>query len=159
MEQKIQQPSLLRIVQSDFIALLALGFPAVVWVIYIATAYFGLFPDLRGRDPLSGADAPFFLYLGIVTMVVGVPLFIWRVRSFQALFSQGAQVMGRITTVSFFRDRGRVEYTYTYQGKTYSGYNAIMKTARTQALQPDIEVILILDRNNPKRALIRDLYV
>jgi len=158
-EQKTRQPSLLRIIQSDYTALFALGFPAVAWVMYIAIAYFGFFPGLRGRDPLTGADAPFFLYLGIITTLVGVPIFIWRVRSFQTLFAQGVQVTGRITSVSFFRDRGRVEYTYTYEGETYNGGNAIMKTGRTQALQPDTEVVLIVDRSNPKRALIRDLYV
>ena len=158
MEQKSRQLPLLRVAQTDYIAFLALGFPGVIWVIYIAVAYFGFFPDLRGREPLTGAAAPFFLRLGIITTLVGVPLFIWRVRSFQALFAQGAQVAGRITSISFFRDRGRIEYTYTWEGKTYKGYNAVMKTKRTQALEPGTEVILIVDKNHPQRALIRDLY-
>ena len=34
-----------------------------------------------------------------------------------------------------------------------------LKTGRTKALQPGDEVMLIVDRDNPKRALIRDLYV
>lgn len=159
MEQTTRLPSPFRIAQTDYVAFLALAFPAVFWVIHIATAYFGFFPDLRGREPLTEAAAPFFRHLGIITTLVGVPLFVWRVRSFQALFAQGVPVMGRMTSVSFFRDRGRVEYTYAYEGRTYNGYHVVMKTKRTQALRPDTEVMLIVDRSNPKRALIRDVYV
>ncbi|TEU11420.1 MAG: DUF3592 domain-containing protein [Anaerolineales bacterium] len=159
MGQEIRQPSPLRIIQSDYVALLAALFPIVSWVMYVATAYFGFFPGLRGRDPLTGADAPFFLYLGIITTLIGIPLLVWRIRSFQAMFTRGVEVPGRITNISFYRDRGRVEYAYTYQGQTYQGGNAVRKTGRTKALQPGGEVVLIVDRDNPKRALIRDLYV
>lgn len=159
MERNIQKPSVLRIIQSDYTALFAVAFPVIAWVIYVATAYFGFFPGLRGRDPLTGASAPFFFYLGLVTTLIGVPVFIWRVRSFQALFARGVEVPGRVASISFYRDRGRVEYAYTYEGNTYQGGNAIMKTGRTKALQPGDEVVLIVDKDNPKRALIRDLYV
>jgi len=153
------QPSLLGIIQLDTVALLALLFPLVIWGIYIATTYFGFFPGLGGRDPLTGADAPLFLYLGLIATVVGIPLLLWRVRSFQSMFRRGIQVRGRITDVSFYRDRGRVEYSYTYEGQTYAGGNAVQKTGRSEALQPGGEVTLLVDPEKPQRAVIRDLYV
>jgi hypothetical protein len=154
-----RQPPVLRIVQSDYIALLAVLAPVVAWGMYIATAYFGFFPGLRGDDPLTGADAPFFLYAGVAVTLIAIPLLTVRVRSFQSLFRRGVELPGRITDISFYRDRGRIEYTYSYQGQTYQGANAIQKTGRAQALQPGAEVTLLVDPDKPDRALIRDLYV
>jgi hypothetical protein len=154
------RPSPFRVLQSDFIALGSILFPAVMWGMYIVIAYFGFFPGFRGHDPIQGSEgAPAFLYLGIITTLIGVPLFVWRWRSFQSVFARGRVVTGRIASVSFSRDRGRVEYSYEYSGQRYHGGNAIMKTKRTKALQEGDEVELIVDPENPKRALIRDLYV
>src|SRR5437016_2431693 len=136
-----RKPSVLRIIQSDYVALIALGFPAVMWVMYVAIAYFGFFPGLRGHESIQGSEsAPLFLTLAVVSTLMGIPLLVWRIRSFQAAFARNVEVQGRITNISFFRDRGRVEYTYDYSGQTYHGGNAVMKTGRTRSLQEGEEV-------------------
>ena len=153
------KPSIVRIIQSDYIALLGILFPLVSLIMYIAVAYFGFFPGFRGRDPIQGTEgAPLFFNLFVIGLVVGIPALVWRFRTIQKVFINGAEVTGKIESISFFRDRGNVVYSYQYDGKPYSGGNAIMKTARTKALSPGMEVILIVDKSNPKRALIRDLY-
>lgn len=159
MAQDTSRPSMFRIVQSDYLTGLSILVVVVFWGMYVAIAYFGFFPGLRGRSPLTGSDAPFFLDLSIIATLIAVPLIIWRIHSFHSIFVRGVEVTGRITSISFFRDRGRVEYTYVYQGKSYESGNAIHKTGRTKTLQPDSEITLVVDRENPKRALIRDLYV
>lgn len=159
MGKDTQKPSVTRIILSDFTTALAMLIILVPWIMYIATAYFGFFPSLRGRDPLTGSDAPFFQNLGIIATLIGIPLLVWRVRSFQALFARGVEVPGRITNVWFHRDRGRIEYEYTYQDKKYSSGNAVMKSGRTNKFRNGDELVLIVDPENPKRALIRELYI
>ena len=156
---KKPKPSLIRIIQSDFIAMLGALAPAVFLVAYIAVAYFGFLPGFRGHDPIQGTEgAPFFLYGFIVTLILGIPAVIWRFKSIHTVFATGTEVVGKIENVYFRRDRGNVVYRYEYQGKPYSGVNAIMKNARTQSLAPGMEIVLIVDKNDPGRALIRDLY-
>ena len=154
------KPSLVRIIQSDYLALLGILVPSVSLIMYVCVAYFGYFPGLRGRDPIQGTEgAPLFFYLFIIGFVIGLPLSIWRVRSIQKMFANSVEVTGQITDLSFFRDRGRVEYSYIYQGQNYSGGNAIMKTGKTLQLRPGSQILLLVNPNEPKRALIRDLYV
>ena len=159
MKKVSMQPSIFRIIQSDYTAGLTVIVPLVVWGMYIATEYFGFFPGLGGRNPLTGEDASFFLLLGIITTLICIPLLIWRVRSFQIIFSRGIEVSCHITNMRFNRGRGRVEYTYTYQGQTYQAGNGVFKTKRTKAIPQGDEVVLMVDQDNPKRSLIRDIYL
>jgi hypothetical protein len=154
------KPSLVRIIQSDYIAMLGVLAPVVFLAGYIAIAYFGFLPGFRGHDPIQGTEgAPFFLYGFIVTLVLGIPAVIWRFKTIQNVFANGTEVPGKIEEVYFRRDRGNVVYRYEYQGKAYSGANAIMKNSRTQSLAPGREIALIVSKDDPGRALIRDLYI
>src|SRR5687767_6816879 len=108
--------SVVRIIQSDYLALLGVLVPVVSLIMYICVAYFGYFPGFRGRDPIQGTEgAPLFFYMLIVGLVVGLPLAFWRIRAIQQMFEKSVEVVGQVTNVSFYRDRGRVEYSYTYQ--------------------------------------------
>jgi hypothetical protein len=159
MENKAK-PSIIRIIQSDYLALIGVLVPLVSLIMYISVAYFGYFPGFRGRDPIQGTEgAPVFFYLFIIGLVLGLPLAFWRIRAIQQLFSKGMEVIGQITNISFYRDRGRVEYSYSHAGQAYSGGNAIMKTRKTQQLRPGNQIVLLVNPDEPKRALIRDLYV
>lgn len=159
MSEQKRLPTVISILQTDYAALLAMLAPAVLWVMYVATAYFGFFPGLRGRDPLGYSDAPFFFYGAIVATIVGIPILVSRVRALRALYSRGVEVTGRVTNVWFVRDRGRVEYAYEYQGQVYQSGRAIPKSRRTEGLKPGFDVTLIVDPLKPERALIRDLYI
>ena len=142
MEQKTSQPSIISILRTDYTALLSIAVPVVFWALF-----------------LLGTRALFFFYLGIIATLVGIPIFVWRIHSIKTIFSRGIEITCRITKIWLYRDRGRVEYTYTYQGQTYNGGNAIQKTERTKMLQPGLEVPLIIDSENPKRAIVKELYV
>lgn len=160
MERTNLRPSTIRIIQTDYLAMVATLAPIVFLIAYIAISYFGFLPGLRGHDPIRKEEgAPFFLYGTIVTLLAGVPVMLWRVQSVKKTFANGVEVPGQITGVRFYRDRGRVEFTYSYQGQIFSGGSAVMKTRRTEGLAPGIEAVLVVDKNNPKRALIRDLYI
>lgn len=78
MEQKKKHLSLVRVVQSDFVAFAAVATPIVIWAIYITIAYFGYFPGFRRHEAVGSEAAPFFLYASLVTTLIGLPLFPWR---------------------------------------------------------------------------------
>src|SRR4030095_7883572 len=150
------KPSIVRIIQSDYLALLGILVPVVSLILYISVAYFGYFPGLRGHDPIQGSDgAPLFFYLFIGGLVIGVPLAIWRIRTIQQMFSTGIEVTGQIKDIFFHRDRGTVQYSYKYQGQEFLSGNAIMKTSQTQKLRPGDQVVLLINPEEPRRALIR----
>ncbi len=161
MAEARRRPSLVRIILSDYIAFLAVLFPLVFWGIFIATAFFGGAPALRGRggrDPIPPEAAPFFLYASLIVTLLGVAILIWRIRSFQSVFTRGVSVPGRILRVSLARDRGRVEYQYSYQDQTYRAAHAVHKAGRARALRPNDAVTVVVDPENPRRAFIHDLY-
>ena len=148
------QPSFVSIVKNDYIALLAFATPLLFWGLCIANNVFGFSFSRRG----TGMPPEAFLYLAIGGTVLGIALLAWRFHSFQQVFANGENTFGRITSVSFFKDRGRIEYSYSLKGQTYQSGNAIMKNEKTQSFREGDEVELVVDRSNPKRAFIKTLY-
>jgi hypothetical protein len=153
------KPSIVRIIQSDYIATLALLFPLVFLGMYVVIAVFGFIPGLGGRDPIMADGSPFFFWGTIIAALIGLPLAYWRVKIVRDVFKRGVEVPGVVLDVKFFRDRGSVSYQYPYDGQTLLGFNAIAKTKRTAALRKDAPVVLIVDKENPAKAFVRDLYV
>lgn len=153
------QISFVSVIKNDYGAFMGLIMPFVVWGIFIATNVFGFSFSRRGRSvPADGSD-PIFLYIALGGTVLGIALLVWRVRSFQQVFANGKIAVGRITNISFFKDRGRIEYSYGVNGQTYQSGNAIMKNRKTRSFQDGDEIELIIDSSNPKRAFVKALYV
>jgi hypothetical protein len=152
------QPSFFRIVKNDYGALLGLAFPVALWGLFIATNVFGFSLSRReGELPADSSDST-ILYIAIVGTVLGIALLVWRVYTIQQFFANGERTFGRITNVAFFNDRGRIEYSYQMNGHPYQSGNAIMKNQKTQSFRNGDEIELIVDRSNPKRAFIKELY-
>lgn len=160
MESRVEKPSLFRIITIDRFSFMTLAAPIVVWGLFGALSYFGFLPDLRwGRDPLTRESIPIMLNMAIIATGLAIPLFVWRVWTVWSTLTRGIEVPGQIVEVLFFRDRGRVEYTYTFEGHAHRRGNGIMRTKRTKALKPNNEVVLRAHPRHPKRAYIRDLYL
>jgi hypothetical protein len=144
-----KQPSLTKIITIDFAAFAAFIFPLVMW---------GLYLFLYLTQKLKPGEYVFPALIALITLAA-VGVLVWRVRLFNTIYDDGIEIPAVISNIQFFRDRGRVEYVYTYQGQKYLSGNAIHKVRQTQALQIGAEVVLMVDRNNPKRAFISDLYI
>lgn len=142
-----RSPSVVRVVQIDYLCLLACLFPLVFWGAYVV---------LRITEASGFAG---FLYVALAGTVVGAIALAWRYRTIAAVFTGGYEVPAVITSVWFFRGRGRVEYVYTFQNKKYVSGNAVQKTKRTRTLAQGDNVTLMIDTLNPRRAFIRDLYL
>ena len=144
----VRTPSLWRIIQNDYVAHMAFLFPIVFWGLYV---FFVL--------SRQGDGSQFFLYAAPLATVIAAAVVIWRYRIFSRVFSDGLEAPGIVSSAAFFRGRGRIECTYTYQGQKLISGNAIHETNRSRDFEQGTEVTLVVDRNNPKRAFIRDLYL
>ncbi len=141
------RPSLLRVISVDYPALLAAMFPVVFWV---WTAYY----FYAGSDSLQ-----FFVLVSAGITLVAIPFLFWRYRNISSVFEEGVESPGRIMAINFFRGRGRLDYAYTFQGQKLVSGNAINRTRQTRDLRVGQEVTLLIDRNNPKRAFVKEIYL
>jgi len=144
-----KQPSLVKIITIDYAAFMALLFPIITWGIYMVLV---VLQKVKTTDFSLLA-----IYTGITIVAVGVMG--WRIQVFNSVFNDDIEVPAIISNVFFFRDRGRIDYVYTYQGQKYASGNTVHKVKQTRSLLVGEQVIVMLDRNNPKRAYIRNLYL
>ncbi len=144
-----RQPSLIKILTIDYVAFIAFLFPIVLWGFYIVLTILQ-----KVKIPEFVLPATF-----AAITVVAIGILVWRVQVVNAVFNDGSEIPATISNVFFFRDRGRVDYVYTYQGQKYISGNAVHKVKQTESLYIGQQVILMVDPNNPKRAFIRDLYI
>ena len=142
-----ERPSLFRVISVDYVSLLSILFPVIFWV---WTAY-GFYTE--------DDSSQFFMLLSTGISIVAIPLFFWRYRSIASIFEDGLEAAGTITGINFFRGRGRVEYAYTFQGQKYSSGNAVNRTQHTRDLKAGQKVTVLVDRNNPKRAFVKEIYL
>ena len=140
-------PAIGRIIWTDYTTFLA----TLSIVIILGVFLYDRFIQRLGISQ----ELPYFLG-GIV--IVAIPVILWRIRLIASTFEFGWDVEDNILDVSFFRDRGRVTYTYTVQGERYQSGNAIMKNKSTRLLQSGQKVTIVAQRDNPKVAFIRELY-
>jgi hypothetical protein len=143
-----QLPSIWRIIDIDYIATVAALAPVVGWFLY-------LFFNLIGRDN----SGQLYLTIALAASVIGLIVLALRVLAIRRLFENGQTIPGKIEYVYFNRDRGTVRFTYIYQGEEYRTNSAIHRCSRTLALQAGAPVRVVVEQNNPKYALIRDLFL
>jgi hypothetical protein len=141
-----RRPTFLRVVQTDYTAFVSFLFPVVFW------GFTAILFALQKLEPIFG-------YVAAVISVLGILVFVWRYNTLTSVFEDGLETKGIVTGVFFFRDRGRLEYIYVIEGKKLKSGNAVNKTKRTQSFPQGTEVMLVVDRNNLKRAFIQDLYL
>ncbi|MBN2393808.1 MAG: hypothetical protein JXR84_23955 [Anaerolineae bacterium] len=142
-----KRPLLLRVIQNDYVALIAFLFPIVFWAFYA----FDMF--------LGGDSWPAFIFIVLAVTVTGFAVLIWRYWLILSVFTQGIEVSGTISRISFFRDRGRVDFIYTWYEEKYASGMAVVKTKRTSALREGQVIDLMVDSGRPRNAFIRDLFL
>jgi hypothetical protein len=142
------RPSLPRIVQVDYLAYLAVSSPVIFWIVFILIAL--LRPDGPRDLALIGA---------VVVTVGGMIVLLWRALTIRAVFGNGMEVPATVKNVAFARDRARIDFTYTHQGKPHTAQNNVRKASRTGSLKSGDRVTVVVDRNNLTRAFIRDFYL
>ena len=144
---KSQSPSLFRVISTDYPSFLSVLFPIVF-------GSFSLYFFLTSNDALR-----LFLLLAVGAIILGIPYLVQRYRTISSVFADGIEAQGTVTKMFFFRGRGRIEYSYTVQGKKQTSSNAINKNSRTRGLKVGETVTVVVDRNDPKLAFIKEIYL
>src|SRR5690349_21678251 len=139
-----------RILKNDYFSLLMLIAAVVPWIL-VAVAASGLLRTKQGQ-PIPAESAYFGAAAAAVLTVLMVPLSIWRVASIKRVVQTGTSCAGRITHISFHKDRGRVDYVYAFDGKEHQSGNGIWKNSKTQSLREGDQVELIVDPARPAYA-------
>jgi hypothetical protein len=138
-------PSIIKILLVDYAVFVCAMAPIVFWSMYF------IFIGEPGKLNLP-------VLFGLISFACLVVVS-WRIVLFLTIFSDNQQVNATITRIYFFRDRGCIEYTFDYMGQKYLGGNAVMKCKWTKDYVSGQPVVVLVDRNHPQRAFIRDLYV
>lgn len=140
--------SLRRILINDYLAFLGWAIPLMLWIVYLISVFVGRY----------GATS-FFSYLALAATLAGPIVLLLRVIYFRWMFAQGIEAPGKISEVSFTQDRGRVIYNYIHAGAEYRSANTLHRSADTRALRTGQNVTIMVDPRDPKRGLVKDLYI
>lgn len=133
----------------DYVALLCVVVPLANWGVFVALAV-GWVP----ADNDAARMQSFFLVLAIVSSLIGLPLLFWRLRVMIRLVRLGVPVSATVSHVWFSRDRGRIDFSYTYQGESFSTGVALSRTETTEGIRVGQRIEVLIDPANPKRAIV-----
>ena len=92
-------------------------------------------------------------------ILVALGILVWRLTTIFNLFNDGQEATATITDISFYRDRGRVAYIFMFQNEKYLNSNAVMKHGKSRMLQVGEQKIVLVNRDNPKKSILKDLYL
>jgi hypothetical protein len=156
----LDRPSHVQMLKNDYWSFLAIIFPPIFVIISLGILVFG-FPEKDGKE-LSVVETRFanviIVSVSLLIAIVSTTFLYRRLKSIRRIFAAGEFVVGIVNFIDFDKDRGRIEYAYIYNQQDFQGGSAVMKNLKTKDFQLGDEVILMVDPNKPKRALIQDLY-
>lgn len=152
------KPSLLKIIATDLWAGLCIIFPIAIWGVYFDTS-FGIISRSRSGNASASESSSFFLILASVLTILGILGLMWRINFFTQLVLKGERVKGQITEIYFRKGHGRIEFIYYYQGSEYNSGSAVRKTRTTKSFRKGQEIGLLIDPDNPRKAIIEKLYI
>lgn len=142
-----KRPSILRIIDSDYAAALALLMPFLFWLLFGMLSVLRLF------------DLQILRYLVIGLTAGSLMLLAWRCWLIRRIFTEGVETLGEIRQVWFYRERGQLAVTFIWEKRPVQINSMIPKNDYTKTLQEGQQVPLMVDRDQPKRAFLRDLYL
>jgi hypothetical protein len=141
-----KQPNIIKIFWNDYWAFIS----AVFCIVAIGFYFYDIFVATNS----SG-----FMWVAIGMFLLGLFGFIVRYISIVSLYNSGIEAKAVISEVGFFRDRGYIKYIYSFENKKYASQLSVMKNKTTASYQIGEEIEVIVDRENPKKSLIKRLIV
>jgi hypothetical protein len=142
-----KQPSFFKIIWIDYWAFVS----TVVCFIAAGMYLYDIF--------LSGNRTQSVTWVALGVLILGLWGVALRYISLISLYNSGLEARARVSEVSFFRDRGYIRYIYLYENKKYAGHMIVMKNKMTTRYQMGDEIEVIVDREKPKKSMIKDLFI
>ena len=140
------QPSTIKILWNDYVAFLAAIYCLMAPGLYIYDTYFA-------NKLISN-----MLWITTAIFIVAFFFLIYRYFTILSLYNNGLEAKAIITEIGFFRDRGIIKYNFQFNGQNYASHMRVMKNKKTTSYQVGMEIKVIVDRENPKRSLIKELF-
>jgi hypothetical protein len=137
----------MRIIDSDYTSAIAILAAVIFWF------FFWILASLRL------VDLQILRYLVIGLTAGCLTLLAWRGRLISRIFANGAETVGEIQQIWFYRDRGRIIITFSWERQKIQKNSLIPKNDYTATLHKGQEITLVIDRDQPNRAFLRDLYL
>ncbi|WP_292471339.1 DUF3592 domain-containing protein [Methanolobus sp.] len=151
--------SLGRIFSNDYNSDLATSLTILSWFFYIFAILFGHLPSRQGLLVITELHLQYLLKIAIFITAFAIISLFRRLLFFHTLYKRGVEVTGNIYTILDCDFRHRVEYKYQYQNVDYWRGNALTRSTYNRSnFKNGDEVILVVDPQNPKWAVIRDIY-
>ena len=146
-------PSFFQIMFSDYLALLGITIPLIIWSMILANRVLGLFPEFNGPG-----GATFLFYFGWTTVLIGLPIAFYQTIRLRRLLQQGERVSGEISTIHYYRYRCRVAYRFVLAGELQQGAQHIFKGLKARRLRAPSAITVVVDPNKPDRSTVVDLF-
>ena len=141
-----KQPSILKIIWIDYWAF-------VFAVVCLMAVGMYLYDTFFHTSPIQK-----FLWSAVGVLVLGLLGLAGRYVSIVSLYNSGLETKATVSEVGFFRDRGYIKYIYPYENRKYASHMTVMKNKTTTRYRMGNEVVVIVDRENPKKSMIKDLF-
>ncbi len=71
---------------------------------------------------------------------------------------KSVEVQGVVTSIYFYRSRGRVSLSYTFEGTLIQSGSSVVRNAKSRMIKPKQTLNLIINPDKPKQAMIIDLF-
>lgn len=148
-------PPLSKILRIDYGALIGAILPVMGWLLAYLNVYQPRLMEMLGAGPF-----PAWISLSVAGLfsIIGIPLFLHRVRAIRRLFQEGTKVEAEITLAKFWRDRGRVEVRFEHAGAQVETGLALHRTEEAEQLQVGDSVVVRYDPKRPSRIIIPQLF-
>jgi hypothetical protein len=144
------KPRLSKIIWNDWPALFfSIAIPGI-WIIGF------MFPYIRRGAQFGAVE---ILTVALPLSVLACGFLVWRIVRIQRLFAHGRRIPARILDIKIVRDRGRLEFAYDLDGRTFCSWTPIHKNKQTLALYPNQEIEVLVDVSRPTTAIVHHLYV
>jgi hypothetical protein len=136
------------IVWNDWPSLITMVLIPINWLLYILHPY--LFEAQRDMT---------VLLLSISLTAFCIVILFWRTTKIVNLFKSNNKATGVIEHISFVKDRGRIEYSFSVNGNTIRTWSPVHKSKRVLNMKKGMHVTIFFNPAKPSNSIIGELYV
>ena len=151
--------SIAKILWSDSASLLCLVAPAAVLVFAIEDRFVGVLVPILFFGRFEAGESHTFLF-SAAPFLAGASFLLLplRLRVFLRCFARGVVVPGVVTAVPWTKDRGTLRYRYLFEGREFERFNLVHRSTAVRRLRPGDSVEVVVQRDRPSRAFVKQLY-
>jgi hypothetical protein len=155
-----EKPALMSIIKSDRWANLTMRIPlifiTVLFIMALVESFSGNAYSYFSTEPGS---VPSLVYFTAASIILSIPLLLWRYKYFIRLFNTGESVEGIVTSVYFRGRNGFVEYSFNHMDKETRYFNSVFRNSRAMSMKEGDSVTILIMDGNPEKSHIKELLV